>query len=121
MNQTTDFYNAVLAHAKTTKYGDDIDLRHIFKNYRNNKGLNLTRFGLFVLTDMGFESESFPQPNDVKFTGKLRVLLDRYNQYPYYIDRKQLILFNTEDRILYKLYGHDLQAWAEHMEENLKQ
>ena len=29
---TPDFYNSVLAHAKTMKYGDKINLRNIFKN-----------------------------------------------------------------------------------------
>jgi hypothetical protein len=117
---TTTFYDKVLAHAKTMSYGEDINIRNIFKNYRKNKGLSLTRFGMFVLTDMGIESETFKLLNEVKFTAQLRILLDRYNKYPYYISKHTLVLFGDEDRILYKLYGHDLDAWVEHMKENIK-
>ena len=45
--------------------------------------------------------------------------MDRYNQYPYYFTKNQLILFGSEDRIMYKLYGKNLDAWIEHMEEQL--
>jgi len=114
------FYNSVLAHARTLKYGDRITIRHIFKNYRNGQGLNLTKFGVFVLNDMGFDSEHFMLNKEPVFNARMRVLLDKYNQYPYYISRRELILYGSEDRMLYKLYGHDLDAWVEHMEENLK-
>jgi hypothetical protein len=118
---TPDFYKTVLEHAKTMKYGDKINLRNIFKNYRNGQGLNLTKFGVLVLDDMGFESEHFILNKQPKFTAHLRILLDRYNQYPYYISRQELVLYGSEDRMLYKLYGHDLDAWLEHMEENTKE
>lgn len=119
---TKTFYNSVLEHARNN-FSDihrNIQIRHIFKNFRNNRGLHLTRFGLLVLQDMGFESETFHIEQDVKFTAHLRIILDRYNKYPYYIDRARIILFGEEDRILYKLYGKDIEAWVEHMEENLK-
>jgi hypothetical protein len=118
---TPDFYNSVLAHAKTMEYGDRMSLRNIFKNYRNGKGLNLTKFGVAVLNDMGFESEHFMLNVEPKFNAHLRILLDRYNKYPYYISRRELVLYGSEDRMLYKLYGHDLTAWVEHMEENMKE
>ena len=117
---TEAFYNSVLEHARTLKYGDRITIRHIFKNYRNGKGLNLTKFGVLVLNSMGFESEHFILNVEPKFNAHLRILLDRYNQYPYYISRQELVLYGEEDRILYKLYGQDLEAWVEHMEENIK-
>jgi hypothetical protein len=117
---TPEFYSSVLAHAKTMKYGDRITIRHIFKNYRNNRGLNLTKFGVAVLNDMGFESEHFILNKEPKFNAHLRILLDKYNQYPYYISRQELVLYGSEDRMLYKLYGHDLDAWVEHMETNLE-
>lgn len=122
MTTTKAFYDNVLNHARNN-FSDihrNINIRHIFKNYRNNKGLNLTRFGLLVFQDMGIESESFILDKDITFTAHLRILLDRYNKYPYYIDRSRLILFGEEDRILFKLYGKDLDAWVEHMEQNLE-
>ena len=115
-----EFYNSVLAHAKTMNYGDRFNLRNIFKNYRNGKGLSLTKFGVVVLVDMGFEAERFILKEPPKFNAKLRTLLDKYNQYPYYITRRELILYGSEDIILYKLYGSDLDSWIDHMEENIE-
>jgi hypothetical protein len=116
----TTFYNSVLEHAKTLRPGDQTNLRHIFKNYRNNKGLSLTKFGVLVLNSMGFESEHFLLNKEPTFTAYFRTLLDNYNRYPYYISKRELVLYSSEDRMLYKLYGHDLDAWVEHMKENIK-
>ena len=117
---TPGFYKSVLDTAKTLKYGDRITIRHIFTNYRNGQGLNLTKFGVLVLSEMGFEKEVFKLNKQPVFTARMRVLLDKYNKYPFYISRRELILYGSEDRVLYKLYGHDLDAWVEHMEENLE-
>jgi len=116
---TPDFYKQVLAHARTMQYGDKFNLRNIFKNYRNGKGLSLTKFGVLVLTDMGIDAERFILKEPAVFTAKLRTLLDKYNKYPYYITRRELILYGSEDIILYKLYGSDLDSWIDHMETNI--
>ena len=116
---TPDFYKQVLAHARTMQYGDKFNLRNIFKNYRNGKGLSLTKFGVLVLTDMGIDAERFILKEPAIFTAKLRTLLDKYNKYPYYITRRELILYGSEDIILYKLYGSDLDSWIDHMETNI--
>lgn len=117
---TIIFYDAVLNHAKTLKYNEQITLRNIFKNYRNGQGLSLTKFGVLVLNSMGIESEHFLLNKEPMFNAHLRMLLDRYNQYPYYISKREIVLYGSEDRMLYKLYGHDLDAWIEHMKENIK-
>ena len=117
---TTNLYNHVLAYAKNLPDHAWVDIRHLFKNYRNGKGLSLTKLGLRVLQDMEFEFERFKLDDEVKFTAKLRILLDRYNKYPYYIARHELVLFGNEDRIMFKLYGKNLDSWIEHMEENIK-
>lgn len=117
---TITFYDKALAHAKTMAYGENVALRSIFKNYRRGKGVSLTKFGLEVLKDMGIESEVFRLQDEVKFTAHLRILLDKYSKYPYYISKHTLVLFGEEDRILFKLYGKNLDAWVEHMEENIK-
>ena len=116
---TPDFYKQVLAHARTMQYGDKFNLRNIFKNYRNGKGLSLTKFGVLVLTDMGTDAERFILKEPAVFTARLRTLLDKYNKYPYYITRRELILYGSEDIILYKLYGSDLDSWIDHMETNI--
>jgi hypothetical protein len=116
---TPDFYKQVLAHARSMQYGDKFNLRNIFKNYRNGKGLSLTKFGVLLLTDMGIDAERFILKEPAVFTAKLRTLLDKYNKYPYYITRRELILYGSEDIILYKLYGSDLDSWIDHMETNI--
>jgi len=116
---TPDFYKRVLAHARTMQYGERFNLRNVFKNYRNGKGLSLTKFGVLVLTDMNIEAERFVLKEPPVFTAKLRTLLDKYNKYPYYISRRELILYGSEDIILYKLYGSDLDSWIDHMETNI--
>lgn len=113
----TSFYRSVLDHAK--QENEWVTLRHLFKNYRNGKGLNLTKLGLTTLISMGYDCETFKISSELTFTAKLRILLDRYNKYPYYIDRNKLVLFGSEDRIMFKLYGKDLNAWVEHMETNI--
>lgn len=117
---TEAFYNSILTHAKNSHWDDEnISLRNLFKNYRNNSGLSLTRLGLRIMQDMGIEYETFKSNDEIKFTAKFRIVMDRYNQYPYYFTKNQLILFGSEDRIMYKLYGKNLDAWIEHMEEQL--
>ena len=55
-----DFYNSVLAHAKTMKYGDKINLRNIFKNYKESvaakymKGSNIK-----ILVNLGLGKNKF--------------------------------------------------------------
>ena len=39
-------------------------------------------------------------------------------QYPI-LDKNWLVLFSTEDRIFYKMYGKDWDNFVGHMEENI--
>jgi|TARA_R110001606_G_scaffold360895_2_gene513919 hypothetical protein len=117
---TKAFYNSILVHAKNSAVTDEhVSLRDLFKNYRNNSGLSLTRLGFRVMQQMDVEYETFKSSDEIKFTAKFRIMMDRYNQYPYYVTKNQLTLFGSEDRIMYKMYGKDLNAWIEHMEEQL--
>jgi hypothetical protein len=115
--KTTDFYEIINTYARD-QYGIT-NLRKLVKNYREGQGLNLTRFGLRCMKDLGFEHESFTPKDKIIFTGNFRILLDKYMQYPYYVDNRLLVLFGSEDRIMFKLYGKDMTAWMSHMETNL--
>ena len=111
-----EWYKLILTHANRTK--PETKIQDLFSNYRNNTGLSLTKLGLHVISSMNIEREEFRLPK-VKITPRIRLLLDRYMQYPYYFDKQWLILFSTEDRIFYKMYGKDWDNFLSHMEENL--
>ena len=111
-----EWYKLILTHANRTK--PETKIQDLFSNYRNNTGLSLTKQGLHTISSMDIEREEFRLPK-VKITPRIRLLLDRYMQYPYYFDKQWLILFSTEDRIFYKMYGKDWENFLNHMEENL--
>ena len=111
-----EWYNTVLQHAQRTR--PEAKIQHLFKNYRNNQGLSLTKLGLHVISSMDIEREEFRLPK-IKITPRVRLLLDRYMQYPYFFDKNWLVLFSAEDRIFYKMYGKDWDNFVSHMEENL--
>ena len=111
-----EWYNKILTHAQRTR--PETTIHDLFKNYRNDTGLSLTKLGLHIICSMNIEREEFRLPK-VKITPRIRLLLDRYMQYPYYFDKQWLILFSTEDRIFYKMYGKDWDNFLSHMEENL--
>ena len=90
----------------------------LIKNYRNETGLSLTKLGLHVICSMDIEREEFRLPK-IKITPRVRLLLDRYMQYPYFFDKNWLVLFSTEDRIFYKMYGKNWDNFVSHMEENI--
>jgi len=111
-----EWYNTLLAHAQRTR--TDTKLKDLINNYRNDTGLQLTKLGLHIMLSMDIEREEFELPN-IKITPRIRLLLDRYMQYPYYFDKKVLVLFSTEDRIFYKMFGNKWDNFIQHMEENI--
>ena len=111
-----EWYSQILSHAQRTK--PETKIQDLFKNYRNHTGLSLTKLGLHVISSMGIEREEFRLPK-IKITPHIRLLLDRYMQYPYYFDKNWLVLFSAEDRIFYKMFGKDWDNFVSHMEENL--
>ena len=114
------FYLEIHKFAEENIRYQNVTIRDLFKNYRNGKGLNLSKLGLSVMNLMNFECDIYMFDKDtIKFTPKLRILMDKYNKYPYYIDKTKLVLFGQEDRVLFKLYGSDVDTWIDHMESNL--
>lgn len=110
-----EWYKQILEHAHRTR--PQTIIKDLFKNYRNDTGLSLTKLGLHVMCSMDIEREDFKLPK-IKITPRIRLLMDRYMQYPYYFDKNWLVLFSVEDRIFYKMYGRDWDNFIQHMEEN---
>ena len=111
-----EWYKTLLQHAQRTR--PETKITDLIKNYRNETGLSLTKLGLHVICSMDIEREEFRLPK-IKITPRVRLLLDRYMQYPYFFDKNWLVLFSTEDRIFYKMYGKDWDNFVSHMEENI--
>jgi len=81
----------------------------VFSNFRvkDNKptGIRLTTWGKNRLSK-SFESYKFE--NTVEITGKILLKLDEAMTWPYYVNKKTVILFNQTDAAWYKLNGESL-------------
>lgn len=75
--------------------------------FKNTKTLRLTKHGSFLLTDE-FDNWTFEAP---KMTGKNLIALMQKMTYPYYLDKKVMILFTEKDAFMAKLAG--VQGWLD--------
>ena len=87
-----EWYNTILQHAQRTR--PETKITDLIKNYRNDTGLSLTKLGLHVICSMDIEREEFRLPK-IKITPRVRLLLDRYMQYPYSVSYTHLTLPTT--------------------------
>jgi len=88
--------------------GQDLEFFQIFKNVKG------TRF-----TGTGFElAKSLWKTYPVKFKKEYRVLnktlllLDERMDWPYYLSKRQLVLFSEMDAFEFTLYSGDINLWA---------
>ena len=90
--------------------------------YSSTDSLRLSRSGWY---DLKQYFKSFPIPLKRGFQVKNVHIkyLERDLIYPYYLDNKQLILFNGKDVLDIKLHDGDLDAWARarYMDENYQE
>jgi hypothetical protein len=75
--------------------------------FKNSHTLRLTKTGERVLSK-AYDSYSFDPP---KLNGHNLINLLRKMKYPYYIDKKKLVLFTEQDSFLAKLAG--AQGWLD--------
>jgi len=87
------------------KYGEGIDMRprDIFYNTKN-KGLRLTSLG-YQLLKREYEYYPYRLEKEVKVTARHILALDAEMQWPYYLTSKQIVLFSSEDNVIFKLVG----------------
>jgi len=90
--------------------------------YSPTDSLRLSKSGLY---DLKTHFKCFPIPLKKGFQVKNVHIkyLERDLIYPYYLDNKQLILFNGKDVLDIKLHDGDLDAWARarYMDENYQE
>tara|TARA_Y100000389_G_C17175828_1_gene371455 strand:+ start:137 stop:514 length:378 start_codon:yes stop_codon:yes gene_type:complete len=84
----------------------------VFANYRlsNNqpKGIRLTTWGKSRLVK-AFDSYTFESDTDL--TGKILIKLDEAMTWPYYVNKKTVILFNQTDAAWFKINGSSLKDY----------
>ena len=80
---------------------------HIKSVFKNTQTLRLTKIGLKLLSK---EYDKWVVDPPVLSAGNLIQLL-RKMKYPYYIDRKKMVLFTEKDAFLAKLAG--TQGWLD--------
>lgn len=91
----------------------------VFHNYRKqgttSRGLRLSSVGHRLLSKHFHTHEC--ELLD-KYSHKVIILLDRYQTRPYYIGRKRIVFYDALDASMYKLVGHDIQQYAENLQED---
>ena len=114
--------SAIKEH-KDIPYYEDSDIPMVWHNqYSSRNSLRLNKAGLFELKTF---FKCFPIPLKKGFQVKNVHIkyLERDLVYPYYLDSKQLVLFNGKDVLDIKLHDGDLDAWARarYMDENYQE
>ena len=66
-----EWYNQIVLHAQRTR--PETKIKDLFKNYRNDTGLSLSKLGLHVISSMDIEREEFRLP-EIKITPKVDAL-----------------------------------------------
>jgi hypothetical protein len=108
---TTPLVEAVLRELQAL-HPDTLTPYDIFQNFRKGHGTRFTTLGM-KLAQQAFESYTIRIPKDAKLKAKYLTALDRHLQWPYFVDRNRLMLFNEMDAMEFTLYGGDLESWCE--------
>ena len=97
-----------------TKFGLHSIIKLIFKNFQYSEttctGLRLTKLGFTLLKEQ-YDMYRFPI-NKEGMHNNLLLRLHEHMKWPYYLDRKNLILFSEEDAMWLKLVGNDVEKFA---------
>ena len=83
----------------------------VFSNYRNGRGLRLSKGGCFLMQKL-YDSYEIKIKGLKPIRTKDVVLLEKHLTYPYFITEKKLILFSEKDTVDFKLYDGNFLAWC---------
>lgn len=89
-------------------YQRDFSFFFIFKNA---KGTRFTGKGLDLAKDL-WKVYTIKLPQDYKVLNKTLLLLDQRMTCPYYLSKRQLVLFSEMDAFEFTLYQGDINLWA---------
>ena len=99
--------DAILENLKS-HYQRDFEFFTVFKNA---KGTRFTGKGLDLAKDL-WKIYTVKLPDNYKILNKTLLLLDDRMTWPYYLSKRQLILFNEMDAFEFTLYQGDINLWA---------
>jgi hypothetical protein len=97
----------ILSNLKS-HYNSDFEFFVIFKNA---KGTRFTGNGLDLAKGL-WKTYTLKLPEKYKVLNKTLLMLDDRMIWPYYLSKKQLILFNEMDAFEFTLYQGDINLWA---------
>lgn len=98
----------------------------IWSNLREKKqgGLRLTDFGYKYLKEKAeIKSYEIPLPENLKLTPQILIWLDNFIESPYYLDKKELIVFTEKSAFELHLFSGDVaqMGYAKAMAKRLDQ
>ena len=82
-----------------------------FTIFKNAKGTRFTGRGLDLSKEL-WKVYILKLPENYKVLNKTLLLLDERMTWPYYLSKRQLILFNEMDAFEFTLYQGDINLWA---------
>lgn len=82
-----------------------------FQIYKNSKGTRFTGLG-FDLAKSIWKTYPIKFKQDYRILNKTLLLLDNRMTWPYYLSKRQLVLFNEMDAFEFTLYSGDINLWA---------
>lgn len=82
-----------------------------FQIYKNNKGTRFTGTG-FELAKRIWKVYPLKFKQEYRVLNKTLLLLDERMEWPYYLSKRQLVLFSEMDAFEFTLYQGDINLWA---------
>lgn len=82
-----------------------------FQIFKNSKGTRFTGLG-FNLAKTIWQTYPLKLPEKYIILNKTLLLLDQRMTWPYYLSKRQLVLFNEIDAFEFTLYQGDINLWA---------
>lgn len=100
------------ARAILKKLQDEVSVElNFFKIFKNAKGTRFTGAGYELARNIW---KTFPikLPANYTILNKTLLLLDQRMTWPYYLSKRQLVLFHEMDAFEFSLYQGDINLWA---------
>lgn len=113
-------YQRLLDEIKTVKSNSikdtdlkNLNLKKVFANYRNGRGLRLTKFGYVALRNLKYQSYQIPITSGTLKPWQ-KIVLDNEMEWPYFIETKDksITLFNELDYMDLKMFDGDMKLWC---------
>lgn len=82
-----------------------------FRVFKNVKGTRFTGLG-FDLASFLWKTYTIKLPENYRVANKTLLMLDQRMEWPYYLSKRQLILFSEMDAFEFSLYQGDINLWS---------